>query len=263
MENSAIRMVRGTRRMEAESATLEALETRRPRAPQLTLVVAGAAAAARGQRLQRALNVAVALLGIVLTLPLMVLIAVAIKLTSPGPVLYTQPRVGVDRRRGRSRGSVWRAEARRAVDFGGQLFTIYKFRTMSVEDGRSTDQVWASPSDPRVTAIGRFLRKYRLDELPQLFNVLRGDMNVVGPRPEQPKIFMRLRDQIENYAERQRVLPGITGWAQVNLHYDDSFDSVRKKLEYDLEYVRRQSVLEDLKIMLRTVPVVIFGRGAW
>jgi len=123
--------------------------------------------------------------------------------------------------------------------------------------------VWARPDDPRITAVGRVLRKYRLDELPQLFNVLQGDMNLVGPRPEQPEIFERLRDQVDRYGDRQRVRPGLTGWAQVNQQYDSSIDDVRKKVMFDLEYIRRQSLTEDLRIMARTVPVVLFKRGAW
>jgi len=135
--------------------------------------------------------------------------------------------------------------------------------TTNVNGSDASDQVWARPNDPRVTAIGRLLRLYRLDELPQLLNVLRGDMDVVGPRPEQPAIFARLRLQIDRYQERQRVRPGITGWAQINQCYDTCVDDVRSKLQHDLEYISRQSFLEDLKIMLRTLPVVIGKRGAW
>lgn len=164
-----------------------------------------------------------------------------------------------DRRGGaRDRAS----DPRRSRDHGGRLFTIYKFRTMEV-DGEGDGQVWATEDDPRVTPVGRFLRKYRLDELPQLFNVLLGDMNVVGPRPEQPKIFEDLREEIDEYPERQRVLPGITGWAQVNHHYDRSLDDVRRKVAYDLEYIERESAMEDLKIMLRTLPAVMFKNGGW
>ena len=155
--------------------------------------------------------------------------------------------------------------SRRRFDGGGKPFAIYKFRTMTTNANGSdaSDQVWARPNDPRVTAIGRLLRLYRLDELPQLLNVLRGDMDVVGPRPEQPAIFARLRLQIDRYQERQRVRPGITGWAQINQCYDTCVDDVRSKLQHDLEYISRQSFLEDLKIMLRTLPVVIGKRGAW
>lgn len=210
----------------------------------------------RTERFRRALNVVVALLGLVLTLPLMLIIAVLIKLTSPGPVFYVQPRVGLDRRNG-----ALGLNGRRRVDYGGKIFHIYKFRTMRVDAG--TDQVWASPDDPRVTPIGRILRKYRLDELPQFINVLKGDMNVVGPRPEQPAIFMRLRDEIDPYPIRQRVLPGITGWAQVNQSYDTSIEDVRRKVEYDLEYLQNESVFMDLRILTRTLPVMLFKRGAW
>lgn len=209
-------------------------------------------------RVRRVLNVAVASIGLVITLPLMLLIAILIKLTSPGPVLYSQTRVGLDRR--------WRSEydggGRRTIDYGGRLFKIYKFRTMSV-DSDNDSQLWAQPDDPRVTPVGKVLRKYRLDELPQLWNVLKGDMNIVGPRPEQPGIFVELRDQIDRYGHRQRVPPGITGWAQVNLRYDTSVEDVRRKLHLDLEYIDRCSPVEDLKIMVRTFPVVITGRGAW
>jgi len=185
----------------------------------------------------------------------MLIIALLVKLTSPGPVLYKQPRVGLDRRCGS--GGNWR----RRVDYGGKLFTIYKFRTMYVR--KSESQVWAKPGDPRITPIGAFLRRYRLDELPQLFNVLRGDMNVVGPRPEQPEIFLQLRDKIERYTERQRVLPGITGWAQVNQQYDQTIEDVARKVQFDLEYTSRLSTAEDLRIMLRTVPIMLFRKGGW
>lgn len=221
----------------------------------LTVIRPHAGRSARTTRARRALNLAVAALGLLLTLPLMLIIALAIKLTSRGPVLYTQLRVGLDRRRGD--GMNWR----RRVDYGGRLFTIYKFRTMLVTPIAS--ESWARPDDPRITPIGRFLRKYRLDELPQLFNVLRGEMNIVGPRPEQPMIFMTLREQIDWYHRRQSVLPGITGLAQVSQPYDRDIEDVRRKLQYDLEYASRESALEDLKIMCRTLPVMVLGKGAW
>jgi lipopolysaccharide/colanic/teichoic acid biosynthesis glycosyltransferase len=209
-------------------------------------------------RARRLLNVVVAAILLLLVTPLMIVIAVLIKLTSPGPIFYTQTRVGLDRRR--SRPPV--QDGRRRIDYGGNLFTMFKFRTMYLEADR-LGEVWAQPDDPRVTPVGRVLRRYRLDELPQLINVLLGDMNIVGPRPEQPKIFSDLRDQIERYPVRQAVLPGITGWAQINHHYDQSLDDVQRKLGYDLEYVERHSALEDLRIMLRTVPVVVFKQGGW
>ena len=205
---------------------------------------------------RRWLNVAVAAVGLVATLPLMLVIAALIRLTSRGPAIYRQRRVGVDRR-----GPGPTGRGRRLVDYGGQPFTMYKFRTMVTRDGAR--QVWARPDDPRVTMVGRVLRKFRLDELPQLWNVLRGQMNLVGPRPEQPDIALQLRDQIEGYALRSRVRPGITGWAQVNLPYDRCLDDVRRKVALDLEYIRRQSTLQDLKIMLRTVPVMLGRRGGW
>ena len=207
---------------------------------------------------RRLLNVVIATLGLVLALPLMVAIAVLIKLTSSGPVLFRQPRVGLDRRALSRAGG----NTRRHFDCGGRPFTMYKFRTMRVADGTS-GQIWAQPDDPRATAVGRVLRKLRLDELPQLWNVLMGDMNVVGPRPEQPSIFVYLREQIQGYQRRQRVLPGITGWAQVNRSYDSSVDDVREKLNYDLEYIRHRSALEDLKIMLLTPAVMLGRRGGW
>jgi lipopolysaccharide/colanic/teichoic acid biosynthesis glycosyltransferase len=123
-------------------------------------------------------------------------------------------------------------------------------------------QVWAAKDDPRITMVGRFLRAHRLDELPQLLNVLKGDMNLVGPRPEQPQIFEELRKTIPVYPERQTVRPGITGWAQVNHRYDSSIDDVRKKLYYDLEYVRRRSVTKDVLIMAKTPSVMLFRQGS-
>lgn len=215
----------------------------------------------------RRLNVFVALVGIVVSLPLLVVIALAVRLTSAGPILFRQERVGHDRRRARStadsEGHADPPISRRANDAGGRIFTIYKFRTMhACTKGGVSREVWASPDDRRITSVGSFLRTYRLDELPQLFNVLREDMNVVGPRPEQPTIFQELKSQVERYPERQIVLPGITGWAQVNHGYDQSLDDVRKKVELDLEYIRRRSPGEDLRIMARTLPVMIGRKGA-
>jgi lipopolysaccharide/colanic/teichoic acid biosynthesis glycosyltransferase len=206
----------------------------------------------------RALNVIAAVVALVVCAPLMLILAVLVKLSSPGPIIYKQTRVGLDRRSGD--GAEW--ANRRLIDYGGRLFTMYKFRTMRADPNTSV-QIWARPGDARVTGIGRVLRKYRLDELPQLVNVLKGDMNIVGPRPEQPKIFLTLREEVESYAARQRVLPGITGWAQVNQSYDTSIDDVRRKVQLDLEYIRSQSVVQDLRILCQTIPVMLLKRGAW
>lgn len=208
------------------------------------------------ERVRRVVNVVLALILMILTLPLAIVIGILIKLTSPGPILYTQARVGIDRRQ----PGEGVPDGRRVVDYGGQLFRIYKFRTM-VAGPADAPQTWASKNDPRVTPIGRILRKFRLDELPQLYNVLRGDMNLVGPRPEQPRIFAMMRDRIPNYELRQRVLPGITGLAQVNLKYDTTTEDVRRKVQFDIEYIGRRSTLQDLRILLRTIPTLIFKQG--
>lgn len=199
----------------------------------------------------------VALVGLAVSAPLLLLIAIAVKLDSRGPVIYKQPRVGLDRRNG---GPGSRSASRRGSDMGGRVFTIYKFRTMTTQRGNAR-QAWASQDTSRVTRIGRFLRASRLDELPQLVNVLKGDMNIVGPRPEQPAIFAELRDEVSEYPRRQKVLPGITGWAQVNRGYDTSLDDVRKKVELDLEYIEKRSPTEDLLIMAKTMPVMVFRKG--
>ena len=208
--------------------------------------------------LRRMLNIAIALTAMLLLLPVVLLVAVAVRLSSPGPIFYTQTRVGLNRRRLLPAGSRYRE-----ADRGGKLFTIYKFRTMRMADSGAESQVWATPDDPRITTVGKFLRLYRLDELPQLINVLFGDMDIVGPRPEQPAIFARLREEIPGYQARQGVRPGITGWAQVNLHYDSSIDDVRRKLAFDLQYLERRSLTEDLRIMMRTLPVVANRFGGW
>lgn len=212
----------------------------------------------RSERLQRILNVSVAVVALILLAPVLLVIAVLVWLTSRGAILYTQTRVGLDRRNGRPAPP----GCRRTVDYGGKPFKIYKFRTMH-ERPHDGSEMWASPDDDRITSVGRVLRKYRLDELPQLFNVIRGEMNIVGPRPEQPRIFADLREQVHRYAERQRVLPGITGWAQVNQSYDRCIDDVKAKVSLDLEYIERRGVQEDLRIMLRTLPVMLFKKGGW
>ena len=204
------------------------------------------------------LNIAVAVIGIALTAPLMLLVALLVKLESHGPAIYRQPRVGLARR---GAGGPASKSSRRDSDRGGRIFTIYKFRTMTTDQDHGS-QKWATRDDARVTRLGRILRATRIDELPQLFNVLKGDMNIVGPRPEQPQIFAELREELAHYPARQKVLPGITGWAQVNLGYDTNLEDVERKVELDLEYIDKRSAVEDLTIMARTMPVMVF-RKVW
>lgn len=213
----------------------------------------------RHEGLNRAINVGLAFIALLLLSPLFLLIAILVKLTSKGPVFYSQTRVGIDRRATRNTAP----SHRRIQDLGGQIFMIYKFRTMWLNAEHLSGAVWASKEDPRVTRVGLLLRKYRLDELPQLLNVLNGDMNIVGPRPERPSIFMKMRREIPGYAARQRSKPGITGLAQINQHYDVDVETVRNKLRFDLIYLSRQGIIEDMKIMLKTAPVVLFKRGGW
>lgn len=213
----------------------------------------------RSELVSLVFNAAIAILMFIIALPLMIITALVIRITSRGPILYTQTRVGIDRRWNRTRA----LHERRREDLGGTPFTIYKFRSMCVDAEANGQAVWATENDARVTAVGKFIRKTRLDELPQLYNVIRGDMNIVGPRPERPSIFIRLREQIAEYPLRQRVKPGITGMAQVNNTYDRNLDDVRRKVHFDLEYMSRQSLVEDIRIMVRTVPVMLFRIGGW
>ncbi|MCC7235765.1 MAG: sugar transferase [Bryobacterales bacterium] len=182
----------------------------------------------------------IALAGVLITLPVMVLAAILVKLTSPGPALYQQRRVGLN----------------------GRIFTIYKFRSMRADAEAKTGAVWAVRNDPRVTTLGRFLRKSRIDELPQLFNVLRGEMSIVGPRPERPEFVATLSEQIPFYRQRHVVRPGITGWAQINHKYGDTIEDTVKKLEYDLYYIKSLSPGLDFLVMFHTVKVMLLSRGA-
>jgi lipopolysaccharide/colanic/teichoic acid biosynthesis glycosyltransferase len=230
----------------------------------------GVAEAAR-----RMVNVAFAALALVVLAPLMTLIAIAVRLSSRGPVIYVQERVGLDRRRAATPSAPSSSTSgiaaavplvrleRRREDAGGQPYRMFKFRTMRVDAEPQGRAVWATRDDPRVTRVGRVLRRTRLDELPQLINVLRGEMNVVGPRPERPSIAARLRREVDGYALRYRVRPGITGWAQINHPYDSSIEDVRTKVRYDLEYLSRRSVRQDLLILARTVPVMLGRRTGW
>ena len=212
----------------------------------------------RSETASRIFNFVVAVILILLSLPVMLFTAIVIRLTSRGPIFYTQTRVGLDRRWNRTRA----LRERRSEDLGGSPFTIYKFRSMRVDAEANGQAVWAQKEDDRITFVGKVIRKTRADELPQFLNVLRGEMNIVGPRPERPSIFVRLRESIEAYPIRQRVKPGITGLAQINNSYDSCLDDVRRKVDYDLQYLRKQSIMEDLRIMILTVPVMVFRIGA-
>ena len=216
-------------------------------------------------RLERAVNVAIAATALVVAAPVMLLVALAIRFDSPGPVLYTQERVGRDDRRGRERRRhpFGPRTDRRKQNLTGRVFTIYKFRSMRTDAEAASGATWATRNDPRCTRLGRFLRASRLDELPQLWNVLKGDMNIVGPRPERPTIIVNLVRDIREYPARHRARPGITGWAQINAAYDTSLEDVRRKVRYDLEYLEQRSLATDLRIMARTVPVMIAKQLGW
>jgi lipopolysaccharide/colanic/teichoic acid biosynthesis glycosyltransferase len=213
----------------------------------------------RNETAQRIFNVVVATVALALSLPLCLIIALLIRVTSRGPVLYAQTRVGRDRRHART----YSGDERRVQDLGGQVFTIYKFRTMRVDAERISGAVWAHENDPRVTKVGRYLRMLRLDEIPQLWNVIRGDMNIVGPRPERPSIVARLRETIPRYQYRHRVKPGITGLAQINQRYDTCLEDVRSKVEWDIRYIENQSLWLDIQIMLRTIPAILLKYRGW
>ena len=243
---------------EAESSAGEQSGGDDSRPPASRPAVLPVVPAQRSEAVNRVLNLLIALLALVILAPVMLLIALAVKVTSKGPVFYVQDRVGVDRRR----RSAQAREDRRKSNVGGMPFRILKFRSMKQDAEAGTGAVWAQKHDPRVTSVGNFLRTTRLDELPQLINVVLGDMNIVGPRPERPSIFAELRDNIDGYQLRQQARPGITGWAQINHSYDQSLDDVRVKIQLDLEYLARQSLAEDFKIMMRTLPVMIFKRGS-
>jgi sugar transferase (PEP-CTERM system associated) len=190
--------------------------------------------------IKRSFDIGVSLALLLLTLPLMLLTAVLIRLESPGPVLYRQQRVGLH----------------------GGPFTLLKFRSMSIDAEKGGSPRWAAQQDPRITRVGSFIRPMRIDELPQLINVLHGEMSMIGPRPERPHFVEQLGRIIPFYAERSYVKPGITGWAQVNYPYGASVEDARQKLSYDLYYVKNRSLLLDLLILLATIRVILFREGA-
>jgi len=189
---------------------------------------------------KRMLDLSLSMIGSVLAAPLMAMTALAIRIDSLGPVLYDQERVGEN----------------------GRVFTVYKFRSMRTDAERAGHPVWARDKDDRVTRVGRFIRATRLDELPQLWNVMRGDMSFVGPRPERPFFVEQLAREIPFYVQRHAAKPGLTGWAQVKYQYGSSIEDAMEKLRYDLYYIKHMSIFFDLTIVLDTVKVILFGKGA-
>jgi sugar transferase (PEP-CTERM system associated) len=189
---------------------------------------------------KRMLDLALSLIGFIIASPLMALTALAIRIDSAGPVLYTQERVGEN----------------------GRVFTVVKFRSMRTDAEQAGGPVWARDKDDRITRVGRFIRLTRLDELPQLWNVVRGDMSFVGPRPERPFFVEQLAREIPFYLQRHAVKPGVTGWAQVKYQYGSSIEDAMEKLRYDLYYIKHVSIFFDLTIVLDTVKVILFGKGA-
>jgi lipopolysaccharide/colanic/teichoic acid biosynthesis glycosyltransferase len=180
----------------------------------------------------------VAFVGAILSLPIAVVTAILIKIDSRGPVLYKQERVGKN----------------------GRTFTLMKFRSMRV-DAEKNGPVWAQTDDQRMTRVGRIIRKIRVDEIPQFWNILRGDMNFVGPRPERPHFIAQLAQEIPYYEQRHLIAPGLTGWAQIKYPYGASIEDARQKLQYDLYYIKKQSLTLDATIMFETIKTILFGRG--
>jgi exopolysaccharide biosynthesis polyprenyl glycosylphosphotransferase len=185
-------------------------------------------------------DIVLALIGLTLAAPIMAVVALAVRLTSAGPAIYSQTRVGKD----------------------GRLFTIHKFRSMRQDAEKLTGAVWSVSGDPRVTPVGRFIRRTRLDELPQLWNVLIGNMSFVGPRPERPEFVSDLSAQIPYYGQRHVVRPGVTGWAQVRHEYGSSIEDALQKLQYELFYIKHMSLSFDLFILLETIKTVLVRRGS-
>jgi len=188
---------------------------------------------------KRGMDIVLSLIFLIITLPITIITAILIKLESPGPVLFKQERAGLN----------------------GKPFMMYKFRSMRADAEKNTGPVWAQKNDPRVTRVGKFIRKVRIDEIPQMINILKGEMSLVGPRPERPVFVEKLSKEIPLYKKRLTVRPGLTGWAQVKHKYDETIDDVRTKLRYDLFYIENMSIRMDLKIMFRTVFVMLFGLG--
>lgn len=225
--------------------------------------------------LKRINDVVVSATMLILLSPVLLLVAIAVRLTSRGPVIFSQERVGLnlrqkkrDRRQRDEEVELPDGVERRGTGINrrrdggyGKPFTLYKFRTMKLDAEKNGAQ-FAVNGDPRVTCIGRFMRKTRLDELPQLWNVLRGEMSLVGPRPERPEFIEKLSAEVPNYINRLGLKPGLTGLAQVINGYDNNIESFKRKVNLDLLYLQNCCYLNDLKIMFRTIRVVLTGSGA-
>lgn len=218
--------------------------------------------------MKRTLDIFGAIVGLILTLPVWLIFPLLIKLDSRGPVFYCQTRVGQNRRKADRRVyqtagvDCKRNRDRRRDNYFGSTFEVIKFRTMVSDAEKQTGPVWATKNDPRITRLGNFMRKTRIDEIPQFLNVLRGEMSLVGPRPERPKFVKELSEKVDGYTDRLQVKPGITGLAQVENGYDDSLASVVQKVKHDMNYINNRSIWLDIKILFKTVKVVFTGKGA-
>jgi len=218
---------------------------------------------------KRTIDILGAVVGLILALPFMIILPILIIFDTPGPVFYTQLRVGVNRRKKDRRyhqkvgvASEQRDRDRRRENYHGKPFHVIKFRTMVTDAEKKSGPVWATKNDPRITYLGAFMRKTRLDEIPQFINILKGDMSLVGPRPERPNFVKDLSTKVDDYTSRLDVKPGLTGLAQVENGYDSSIASVARKVKYDLQYIKNWTIFYDIKIILKTFVVVFTGRGA-
>ncbi len=191
------------------------------------------------KKLKRIFDIIISFIILIITSPVLIFTAIAIKIETEGEVFFRQDRCGIN----------------------GSIFQIYKFRSMRKDAEKHTGPVWSQKDDPRITKVGKFIRRVRIDEIPQMINVLKGEMSLVGPRPERPFFVEKLSDEIPYYKRRLKVRPGITGWAQVKHKYDETIEDVKVKLRYDLFYIENMSLRMDFKILLRTVFVVLLGKG--
>jgi exopolysaccharide biosynthesis polyprenyl glycosylphosphotransferase len=191
------------------------------------------------KKIKRLMDIIISLVILLLSSPILIITAIAIKVESRGPIFYKQERSGLN----------------------GKVFKIIKFRSMIRDAEKKSGPVWSQKNDPRITKVGAFIRRVRIDEIPQMINVLKGDMSLVGPRPERPYFVEKLSQEIPLYKRRLKVRPGITGWAQVKHKYDETVEDVKTKLRYDLFYIENMSLRNDLKILFRTIFVVLFGKG--